>query len=54
VVYACDIAARPVEVGDKPNFDWVGSYVENVGIVLVAAFAARAAGVLPSAAMTFT
>jgi len=27
--YACDVATRPAEAGYQPNFDWVGSDIEN-------------------------
>ena len=54
VRYAGQVAAGPVEAGDKPNLDRVDRYREDDRIVAVAAFAASAAGVPPPAAITAT
>ena len=51
--YARDVAARPVEAGDETELDRVAAFSNTIGIVVVAAFAASAAGV-PVAAITAT
>ena len=44
-VYACDIAARPVEAGDEAELDRVVADRKTIGMVVVAALAASAARV---------
>jgi hypothetical protein len=51
--YARDIAARPVKAGDEAELDRSLPVSNTIGIVVVAAFAASAAGV-PVAAITAT
>ena len=43
--HARNIAARPVQVSDEAEPDWVAPVSKTIGMVVVAAFAASAAGV---------
>ena len=43
--HAREVAARPVQAGDKSSLDRVDAVWKTIGIVVVAAFAAGAAGV---------
>ena len=47
--YAGDVATRAVEAGDQTKFDRSPANSKTIGIVVVAAFAASAAGVLLAA-----
>ena len=51
---ACDVAVGVCEVCDETNFDWVGTDKKTIGIVWVAALAAKAPGVLAPTTITAT
>ena len=46
---AREVAARPVQAGDKSKLDRVARYKKTIGMVVVAAFAAITEGVVPVA-----
>ena len=52
--YAREVAARPVQAGDQTHLTGSSPVKKTIGIVVVAALAASAAGVLPVAAITLT
>ena len=51
--HARDVAAGTVEAGDEAQLDRISALAKTIGIAVVAAFAASAAGVL-GAAITVT
>ena len=52
IAHARDVAARPVQAGDKAELDRIVPLSNTIGIVVVAALAATAAGLF--ATMTLT
>jgi hypothetical protein len=45
----CDVTTGSVKAGDETDPDWIAGHFEDDWMVVVAAFAASAAGVLPAA-----
>ena len=54
VEYPGDVATRTIEADNESSCDRVGRDAEQIGIVVVAAFAAKAEGVPPAATITVT